>query len=588
MGSDNFMQISERQKKYGQGKTYVKTKKRLPISFDISSLDLMCEYALTENRNIKRGCYINLRNLIELLDMEKYILDNEKYRRVTFIKKALEARLEKGLKQPKAIIKYCNGGLLDDDIVDTSKYEELSNQEIDWINETVSSTLSLTFLYEEADKAIDLWTRFKIADSSNISALGKEIEEHVAYINTRFRQAKVQSIVNQTFTLKSDALKDMIETVHAELSSEYRKLVTGMQGVNMLLGGGFENTRCYLFIGSTGVGKSLSMLDIAYQLKKYNKNFKAKDPTKIPCIVYLTMENTVTETVDRLFKMSTNEDIRNVSPEQAVEMLKKSGELYLTDDSPIDIIIKYQPNRSVDTGYLYTLTEDLEDEGYEVICMIQDHVKRIRSTSNQQDIRLELGDVINEFKTFAILKDIPIITVSHINRDGAKILDSAPTRTRSDLTRLLGKSNIGESLLMLDNVDFAAILNVAYDEAQMKYLVLKTVKQRFGTLRNFICQPYMLQNDIKLIEDFYAQVPIFKDSLYEAPELNRQGNNSQTIGDSCVKKSQYSSIPTYDDGSEENIYSTMYSSVNINGNSSNGIPGMEQQIIYKPAFGYTA
>ena len=72
------MQITERKRKYGQGKTAVKTKKKLPINFDVSSLDLMCQYTISSNRNIKRGMYINLRNLIEVLDMEKYINDQER------------------------------------------------------------------------------------------------------------------------------------------------------------------------------------------------------------------------------------------------------------------------------------------------------------------------------------------------------------------------------------------------------------------------------------------------------------------------------------------------------------------------------
>lgn len=560
------MAIEQRQRKYGQGKTYVKTSKRLPINFDINSLDLMCQYVLSSNRNIKRGCYINLRNLIELLDMEKYIPDQDKYRRILFIKKGLEARLEKGLSIPIAIIKYVNGGLIDEDVVDMSNYTELSNQEIDWINTTVSETLSLVFLYEEVDTGIDLFTRFKVADSKNISALGKQIEEYIAKLNTKFRQAKVQSVINETFSLKGDSLRNMIETVHTELNSEYRKLITGMQGFNMLIGGGFENTRCYLFLGITGVGKSLSLLNMAYQMKKHNKDFKPKDPTKIPCIVYLTQENTITETVDRLFKIATGEDIRNVSPEEAERMLKTTGELYLTDDSPIDLIIKYQPNRSVDTGYLYTLTEDLEDEGYEVICMIQDHVKRIRSVANQQDIRLELGDVINEMKTFAILKDIPVITVSHLNREGARVIDAAPTRTKSDMTRLLGKSNVGESLLMLDNVDYSGIINVDYDTNGTKYMVFKNIKQRFGTLRDYICQPYHADNDIKLIEDLYSPVPVFKDSLYET-NLNQAASQIQRPVQSVskVKQSPYANIPSYDDVDEDNIYeyANRYTSSNI-------------------------
>ena len=558
------MEISERRKRYGQGKTYVKTKKRLPINFDIASLDLMVQYVLTENRNIKRGSYINLRNLIELLDLDKVRSDQDKYRRVIFIKKALEAKLEKGLKNPLAIIKYANGGLVDSNILemDTDNILEMSNSEIDWVNETVSNTLALTFLYEEVDIGIDLLTQFKAADAGNISRLGSEIEEWISNLNTMFRKSKVQSVTNETFSLKESLLYNKIMEIQDELKSEYRKLITGMQGLNQILGGGFENTRCYLFLGVAGIGKSLSLLNIALQIKKYNKNFKPKDPTKIPCIVYLTQENTVTESVDRLFKMSTGEDIRNFNTEDAVRMLKESGELYLTDESPIDIIIKYQPNRSVDTGYLYTLTEDLEDEGYEVICMIQDHVKRIRATTNQKDVRLELGDVINEMKTFAILKDIPIITVSHLNREGARVVDATQTRTNSDLTRLLGRSNIGESLLMLDNVDYAGIINKEYDTDGNPYMVFKNIKERFKVLRQYICQPFDVDNDLKLVEDYDLPIPVFKENLHEVKLKDRSNETTSPLSRYEKKLSDIDN----DDNEESNIFEfeqkNRYSSIN--------------------------
>lgn len=552
------MQIEERKKKYGQGRSYVKYKKKLPINLDLASLDLMCQYTISTNRNIKRGMYINLRNMIELLDMEKYINDQERYKRVLFIKKGLEARIERGLTKPNTIVKYINGGFLDDDIVDTSNYEELSNQEIDWINETISGTLSLTFLYEEVDRGIDLFTRFKAADSSNISKLGKEIKEYVANLNTMFRRAQVQSVTNETFSLEPDKLFNMIDNVRNVLTSEYRKLVTGMQGFNQLIGGGFENTRCYLFLGVTGVGKSMSLLNIAYQMKKYNKGFKPKDPTKIPTIVYLTMENDVTETVDRLFKIASGEDLKNHTTEEAIEILKTTGELYLTDDSPINLIIKYQPNKSVDTGYLYTLTEDLEDEGYEVICMIQDHVKRIRSVTGQTDVRLELGDVINEFKTFAILKDIPIITVSHLNRDATKIVDTAPTRSNQDIIRLLGKSNVGESLLMLDNVDYAAILQDVYNREGFKFMSFKNIKKRIGCIRDCIFQPFDTNNVLKLVEDLYAPMPAFKESLYEEPELDRK-----TVANQSEVTDRYSDIRKIDQDSNVFEFANRYSSIDV-------------------------
>lgn len=239
-------------------------------------------------------------------------------------------------------------------------------------------------------------------------------------------------------------------------------------------------------------------------------------------------------------------------------MLRTTGELYMTGDNPIDLIIKYQPNRSVDTSYLYTLTEDLEDEGYEVICMLQDHVKRIRSSSGNPDLRLELGDVINEMKTFAIIKDIPLITDSHLNREGAKVIDQSSTRSKMDLTRMLGKSNIGESMLMLDNVDLGIILNKEYDSEGNEYMVFKNIKERVQTFRNYICQPFHKDNPIKLIEDFYSTIPVFRESLYHDTPMNTDYHNNN------VKKNGYNSnIITINDD-DENLYEySIYSSEDV-------------------------
>lgn len=556
------MIITNRPKKPGQGFNILKNKKaKLPINFDLASLNLMCTYVLSENRNIKRGQYINLRNLMELLDLDKYINDQERYKRVIFIKKALEGRLVKGLNDPVAIVKYVNGGLLDSDIIDVNNFTGMSNSEIDWINETVSNTLSSSFLYENAQEGIDILTRFLAAEAKDISSTFLEAKEWVRKMNNEFRRNEVTLSSEQMFSLKPEYFSDVIRDTYNEVTSSYRKLVTGMQGFNQLIGGGFENTRCYLLLGLTGIGKSLSMLNIAYQLKKYNRGFKPKDPTKTPCILMLSMENTVTETIQRLFKIATGEDMKDHSADEVEQLLRTTGELYLTGDNPIDLIIKYKPNRSVDTSYLYTLTEDLEDEGYEVICMIQDHVKRIKSVAGNPDLRLELGDVVNEMKTFAIIKDIPVITDSHLNREGAKVIDQASTRSTMDLTRMLGKSNIGESLLMLDNIDLGIILNKEYDSDGNEYMVFKNIKERVETYRDYICQPFHKDNPIKLVEDYYSPVPVFKDSLYNESmnQMNTQFHNKN------VKKNSYNNNIINIDDDEDNLFefSKVYSSEDI-------------------------
>lgn len=549
------MIIEQRKKFYGHGRTTVKNKKRLPINFDLASLDLMCSYVVSENRNIKRGQYINLRNLIEMLDMERYINDQERYKRILFIKKGIEARLVKGLTKPITIVKYINGGILDSDIIDINTFASMSNAEIDWINETVAASLSSAFIYEEADYLIDLLTRFKAADYTSISALSKEIEQAIAVLNTKFRKSKVEAATDRVFSLRTENFSSMIRDIYDEITSDYRSLITGMQGMNQLLGGGFENTRLYLLLGITGAGKSMTLLNLAYQIKKYNRNFVPKDPTKTPCVVYLTMENTVTETIQRLFSICTGENMKNYSVEEVEQMLITQGELYLTDDSPIDIIVKYKPNRSEDTSYLYTLIEDLEDEGYECICLMVDHIKRLRSIEYQTDVRLELGNVANEMKTVAMIKDIPVITDSHLNRDGARTIDEQSTKAKADLTRLLGKSNIGESMLMLDNVDLGIILNKEYDSEGNCYMVFKNIKERIQTFRSYICQPFVNGNETKLIEDFYSQTPVFRETLYN--------ENPKLINNTQIKNSNYASLKPIDDNNDIKEYTNRYSSIDM-------------------------
>ena len=81
-------------------------------------------------------------------------------------------------------------------------------------------------------------------------------------------------------------------------------------------------------------------------------------------------------------------------------------------------------------------------------------------------------------------------------------------------------------MLMLDNLDCAFIINTAYDAQANKYMVFKRIKMRYkATHRDYINQPFVTGNDIKLVEDFYSAVPVFKDSLQASVEESNLYNN---------------------------------------------------------------
>ncbi len=546
------MNVERRMKYSGQGSMVVKSDKKLDISLDLRTLDIMCKCLVTDNRCIRRGQLVNLRNLIYMIDPKTYINDSEKNERINFIKKGIEARLDNNLSDPYMIMTYINGGILDTGFINLDEFKGLTAAEINWMNTMVSETLKYSHVYNNVDSLLEVCTRIKSSDYGSKADVVKEFENVINSIQNDLRRSKNEDKNDIIFSLRDGYFEDVMYDTYNTLSSPSRKLVTGMQGMNELLGGGFENGRCYVFFGLPGEGKSSTILNLIYQIKKYNKDYKTKDPTKRPCIILLTMENTVDETVERLFGVATrNNRMTDYTPENVIKMLREEGELYLTDDSPIDIIIKFKPSNSVDTSYLYTLTEDLEDQGMEAIAMFQDYIGRIRSVERHQDTRLEYGAIVDEFKVYAEIKDIPVITVAQLNRDASKHIDEGRKASKSDLVRLIGRSNISESMLILNNIDGGFLLAPEKTREGERFLGVQRIKIRYkaGDME-YIYLPFE-KDTLRLQEDF-GGLPVFKQTMRE--ETPYMMNPVQSVYQ--TNKIQDMKHVLKESTEEENIFST--------------------------------
>jgi len=143
----------------------------------------------------------------------------------------------------------------------------------------------------------------------------------------------------------------------------------------------------------------------------------------------------------------TSDNIRSFTAKQVIKKLKEDGELVLSDSNDIDIIIKYYSNREISTADLYTIIDELSDDGKEVISLILDYIKRIRPYERAKDEKEELKNITNELKNLAVDKDIPVITAHQLNRSGAISVDSALMANKEDLARFLGRGNVGSALI---------------------------------------------------------------------------------------------------------------------------------------------
>ena len=509
------------------GRHKSKTVKTAKINLDLDTLNILCRYMIQDVRLIRVDHLVNVKKLLYILDISNYENDPDKMRRLNFISKALEARLDNNLTDRDLIFNYINGGI--DFKIDFIDYDniDLDKSNVQYCHKLVEELLQYSFFYNEVDNLQELITQFKIADISRKGYLAKQAEKTIDRIKNQFRKTHVDDNVNDViFSLDDNTFESAVTDTYNMVTNPSRRLYTGMQGFNEMIGGGFESGRVYMLLGVAGVGKSLTLLNLIYQIKRYNTRVRPKDPTKTPCIVLLTMENTVVETITRLFDLvvTDSKGMGNYKLDDVIYKLRNEGGMTITEASPLDIVIRYKPNRSVSTDYLYTLWDDLADIGKEPVIVIQDHIKRIRSTDFNQDLRLELGDIVNEFKVFAADKDIPLVTVSHLNREATRILEEASRKGNQDSGKLLGKSNTGESLLMIDNLDCGMTIAKDWDKDGTMYMTFHRIKMRDkGSLRDYIAQPFLPDNMIRLVEDV-GGIPQFKESIHGTPEVVSSAN----------------------------------------------------------------
>ena len=220
---------------------------KISINLDIVALQLFCNFVVSENKNIHKSNIINLSQLINNLDMSQYENDNEKLSKINFIKKGIEARLVYNLNKKKLILMHINGGLLSDD--NNTNIEEVDNDEIVWINRIVSDALKYGTIYSEVDKLEELCNKFKSADYSSKSKILNDVKNAISDIQNKFRQSDANASSDLYFSLADDKFDECIREVYNTVTSPSNKLITGLTGINELLGGGFESKRiCIIWI----------------------------------------------------------------------------------------------------------------------------------------------------------------------------------------------------------------------------------------------------------------------------------------------------------------------------------------------------
>jgi hypothetical protein len=190
--------MGDRQYKYiNYSKSKIKNNDlKIDVKFDINELDLLARYVVSDNKAINRGSMINMRNLFGIIDLSSY--DSDRKDKIDYILKGIDARLTYNLTSGDMVRRQINGGFGTNNI---DKPKDLNNSEVEWISNTVSAILKDSVIYNDIDKGLELFTKFKATDYKDRRPIVREIEEFIINLNNKFRRAKVADANEIVFSL---------------------------------------------------------------------------------------------------------------------------------------------------------------------------------------------------------------------------------------------------------------------------------------------------------------------------------------------------------------------------------------------------
>jgi len=286
------------------------------------------------------------------------------------------------------------------------------------------------------------------------------------------------SATQHTFdTNDRDAMKSVIASTLDSRSAD-KCIITSIRGLNQLLSPGYLSGCLYVYAGLPGNYKSGILLQSHVDTCRYNEHLKNITNGKTPISIYISMENTMEQTVRRLWSLLfPTADMSLFSVDEACDMIANA----LTEKG-IRSVLLYYGYREKSTADIANIIRSFNTDTTEVIALYFDYIKRVRpartDAAASASEKSELHAIMNEFKLIAVQFNIPIVTGHQLNRVAAQAIDDAVSHGHFDKSsELLGRSQVGTAWEVMEVADFLGIINIE-NAGDNKYLMMKAVKQR--------------------------------------------------------------------------------------------------------------
>lgn len=317
-----------------------------------------------------------------------------------------------------------------EDIILTQQFKELESfltslpertiedNKIDGIINQLKERKKYIFILKDIPQIENFVKQFNTNSFSDLPEALKNWEAVISQASSRITEEKRRE--SYTNITNIDLYSDVFDTVLNQIELSYsgkNAISTGYRELDGYMNGGFEPSRLYIFGGSSGDGKSVLLMNF---LKNGVESLNEASEQNKKIFIYFTLENLIDESFVRLYCCLTDQSILDVmknfdAKKKEIETTIKNWQMKHNSI----IIMSYFPPTLTSVSDLTSFIDKVEqrykDKG-SVKAIYVDYLDLLKSGQTFDLYRLEQGQVTIDLKVLAVMKHVPVLSVTQLNR----------------------------------------------------------------------------------------------------------------------------------------------------------------------------
>lgn len=498
---------------------------------------------------VSRNFLSKLRIFFNSVDTLPYREDTDLVTYYDFVTRFIDIAIENEINEPKLIIDKILespvdseeiGELLEDYIL--ADIDEMQSNLAMYVENEFIARFNFINIDAHTSKVKEAISRYESGDYDNFEeAVAGVFTSSNSLIKACVPKSSQQLSLPDLATTSADGRQNFLSAMSSvikRMNDPKLALKTGIKRLNQMLGGGYMGGNVYIYNATSGGWKSSMLLNTVFQVMKYNKNFSCYDQAKRPCALYISQENDNHQTSQRMvsYVRGVKPDGKPLPEDEVLDLLRKEGII----DGRWTLELRYIPKGKISTGDLDTIISEIESAGeVEVKILVHDYIKRIMPDMMTGDLRLDLGEVVNDFSILAKRRNIPIVTANQLNREAFRALNPEDNDGKmkgakhTDVGRRINASMISESQMVYENADVMIALHREKSRADGRtYLAIKNLKDRNDKTGKVVDQnssyfvhPFEEGNGMRLDEDLLLATSLSMDSIGESISVDDEDDD---------------------------------------------------------------